>query len=353
MVGGGVVGLSVALSVLRRGAGVTLYEAGDGLSGASGVAAGMLAPAFEAALDPVMTVHAALLRAARDLWPAFSAELSAPGLTASGAVWIAGPSEEVRLLDLNAALLSVGSAAETITADQAHGLQPSLSPRIVGGVLPAADWALAAGPVVQARTRTVERLGGAIHRRALAAADLETLGVDAVVLAIGAATRPWLEVAAELEGLTPVKGQILHYRAGPLGGVTVRGAGATMARGVSDATPHPLAVERLRASAARLFPHLRDAPAAGRAGVRAATPDGLPLVGPSLWASARRPGGPGVFLATGARRNGWLLAPMIGAVVADHLCGAPKGEWTRAFAPDRFKVQVAGHPGAPGAAEAR
>ena len=62
--------------------------------------------------------------------------------------------------------------------------------------------------------------------------------------------------------------------------------------------------------------------------MRAATPDGLPLVGES--------GRPGVWLAMGARRNGWLLAPLIAQVLADQLAGGDGGPWAAAFAPGRF-----------------
>ena len=53
------------------------------------------------------------------------------------------------------------------------------------------------------------------------------------------------------------------------------------------------------------------------AGVRAATPDGLPMVGASTT--------PNVILAVGARRNGWLLAPMIADVVLGAGRGAASG----------------------------
>ena len=81
----------------------------------------------------------------------------------------------------------------------------------------------------------------------------------------------------------------------------------------------------LAASAARAFPGIspgsrRRAPP----GVRYGAPDGLPLVG----ASSR----PGVFLALGARRNGWLLAPLI----AEGLSAAISGGESPAFRPDRF-----------------
>jgi glycine oxidase len=49
--------------------------------------------------------------------------------------------------------------------------------------------------------------------------------------------------------------------------------------------------------------------------VRATTPDGLPLVGASSQ--------PDLVLALGARRNGWLLAPMIAAAVVEALAGRP------------------------------
>jgi glycine oxidase len=64
------------------------------------------------------------------------------------------------------------------------------------------------------------------------------------------------------------------------------------------------------------------------AGVRAATADGLPMVGE---ASAN-----GVILAVGARRNGWLLAPMIAALVLDAVEGRPKSAAAELFDPHRF-----------------
>ncbi|MDB5495525.1 MAG: D-amino acid oxidase family protein, partial [Phenylobacterium sp.] len=65
------------------------------------------------------------------------------------------------------------------------------------------------------------------------------------------------------------------------------------------------------------------------AGVRAATPDGLPMAGFSE--------APRVILATGARRNGWLLAPLIAQVVAACVTGAEAGPYAHRFDPGRFK----------------
>ncbi|PXA83940.1 D-amino-acid oxidase, partial [Caulobacter sp. D5] len=81
--------------------------------------------------------------------------------------------------------------------------------------------------------------------------------------------------------------------------------------------------------AVRLRPELAGASASIEVGVRASTPDGLPLVGESRTA--------GVILAAGARRNGWLLAPLVADMVAAYLTGADPGEDAAAFDPRRFE----------------
>jgi glycine oxidase len=154
----------------------------------------------------------------------------------------------------------------------------------------------------------------------------EMIAADAVVIAAGPGALAWGGPIPELAALHPIKGQILSFDAEPLGGPVVRGAqgyvapqpggamaGATMETGRTDLATDTAAVERLRLAAVDLFPHLVGAAFKARAGVRVATADGLPLVGPSER--------PGVHLAIGARRNGWLLAPLIARVILDELAG--------------------------------
>jgi glycine oxidase len=81
-------------------------------------------------------------------------------------------------------------------------------------------------------------------------------------------------------------------------------------------------------AAGRLFPDLRSATFAVSAGVRAATPDGLPMAGPSET--------PGVILAAGARRNGWLLAPLVAQVATACVTGRDAGPYARRLDPQRF-----------------
>ena len=64
------------------------------------------------------------------------------------------------------------------------------------------------------------------------------------------------------------------------------------------------------------------------AGLRPATPDNLPAVGPGAL--------DGLFWATGHHRNGILLSGLTGELVAAALCGEPAPDWARAIDPARF-----------------
>src|ERR1700759_5488545 len=90
--GGGVLGVTAALALAEAGCSVTLSDPHDGPQ-ASTLAAGMLAPVFEAALDAETGGDLALLLAARDLWPALAErtrfDLDRSGTAAAGsATWL-------------------------------------------------------------------------------------------------------------------------------------------------------------------------------------------------------------------------------------------------------------------------
>ena len=69
VIGSGVFGLVSALRLALAGVDVVIYDPAPLGESASGVAAGMLAPAFESALDPLSAGHFPLLRRAREAWP--------------------------------------------------------------------------------------------------------------------------------------------------------------------------------------------------------------------------------------------------------------------------------------------
>jgi glycine oxidase len=105
-----------------------------------------------------------------------------------------------------------------------------------------------------------------------------------------------------------------------------------MEPGRRDAAPDPAALAPLVAAAGRMFPGLAGAAFEVSAGVRAATADGLPMVGLSRT--------PGVILAVGARRNGWLLAPMVAQIVTACAMGRDAGPYGRRLDPARFEERA-------------
>lgn len=303
--GAGALGSAVALTLARAGFDVTLFDPNPPGDNASGVAAGMLAPVAEAVFDPVSAPHLALLRRARDRWPAFAVGLDLTilrdGLRVEGeAGWLAS------------------------VADRFEALGAPFQ-RLDGALVDAEDWRVEPRPALAALRSAFEALGGRFAPRTFGADDLPAFA--AVVLATGAGDANGL--APELTALSPIKGQILRSDRGPATGPVIRGegvyvcpgdspaVGATMEAGRDDLAVDPSATQGLRAAAIRLRPELADAVLTTEVGVRASTPDGLPLVG---WSAT-----PGVMLAVGARRNGWLLAPLVADLVAAYLKGDNPG----------------------------
>jgi glycine oxidase len=332
--GAGAIGSVLGLRLVEAGARVVLADPAPLGANASGVAAGMLAPAFETVLDPPSAGHFDLLSAARDLWPALAERVGA-GLDRSGALWTGDGASNA---DVLARLKAAGAKAEAMDAVAAERLSPGLRAP-AGAVFTADDWSLDPIAMLTALQTAFEASGGEVRRAPVTSAN--GAAADALILAAGLAPEG-LAPPPELELLQPIKGQILRLDGGaPRSGPVARGegiyvvprdggplVGATMEPGVRDLVVEPAAIQALKGLAVRLFPALAAATAAGQAGVRASTPDGLPLVGQSRTT--------GTWLAMGARRNGWLLAPLIAEVLVDQLTGGDGGRWARLFEPSRF-----------------
>ena len=101
-----------------------------------------------------------------------------------------------------------------------------------------------------------------------------------------------------------------------------------MEKGRTDLAIDPAVVGRFIDGAIGVAAGLSEGVATGQAGIRASTPDGLPLVGRSR--------AQGVIVAAGTRRNGWLLAPLIAEEVVRAARGAAPGPRAARFAPGRF-----------------
>jgi len=315
--GAGAFGLASALALARAGFAVTVFDPAPLGQGASGVAAGMLAPEAEALFDAVSAPHLALLRRGLGLWPAFVEGLDIPllsdGLRIEGeTAWLADLQQRSRAVGLSPPEWSDGGLSITgdVRLEARHAL------------------AVLAGALLDFGGQLQQHAVVSFEPGRLVLSDGSVRAVDHLVVATGAARTPG-PLAPELDHLTPIKGQIARLVAGPADGPVLRGqgvyvcpgavpaVGATMETGRDDLDPDPRLLQPLLMAARTLRPGLRTSGARIEVGVRAATPDGLPLVGPG----AR----PGVCLAVGARRNGWLLAPLVAGVVAAYLTGKDPG----------------------------
>ena len=328
--GAGALGLSTALALAEAGCAVRVCDPANEAS-ASAVAAGMLAPVFEAALDTETADDLDLLLAARNLWPGLATRtgvaIDRSGTAAVGAeAWSA---------DIRARLTRLGIHGTDMPRAMLEDLAPGIAPGLQA-VLLREDWRLEPRPALAALRRAAQAAGVEF--------GTEVVGgrgeADWLVIATGA-DQGLATVAPELTRLSPIKGQILRFVEPRGGRISLRGEGAyavpgadglaigaTMEPGVNDTELDPARLRPLVDAAVRLFPGLDGASFAASAGVRAATPDGLPMVGPAAT--------PGVILAVGARRNGWLLAPLVAELVTACVMGRDSGPYASRLDPGRF-----------------
>jgi glycine oxidase len=331
--GAGVLGATSALALAKAGARVVLTDPAQLGDNASGVAAGMLAPVFEAALDPSARPHFDLLLAARDLWPQLALETGVV-LDRAGALAV-GTGE--RLDRLEAALAELGVTPERLSAQAAEARAPGVCMPQAGALFTGEDWRIDPDQALGALLKAAREAGVEMRRAPLQLGE----ACDWRLLATGADPAPG-GLAPELVRLEPIKGHILRAAGVSYQGAVVRGEGvyltpgdgglvigASMERGAHDRAVDPGQVERLSQAGQALFPALEGAELSAAVGVRAASADGLPLVGFSRTA--------GVLMAAGARRNGWLLAPLVARIVTALVFGTDPGPFAARMGSARFE----------------
>lgn len=329
IVGAGVLGLCTAFELHRRGRAVMVVDPGE--VNASLVAAGMIAPAMESAIDDVSPDHARLFRAGRDLWPEFAA---AAGIVLAHrpAEWRGGDVDgmEARLRALG---FDAWREGDRVTTEEDYQVDPAQA-------LAALRQALGEA-VTMGRVTGIARTD---HGWRVSVGD-RMLDAEAVVVATGAgeAVAGLPEPARVLvDAIQPIRGQIgvaardlvAHVVRGPGAYVAPMASGAvigaTMEPGRRDTAPDAETSKRLTEAAWRVLDRMPEPLEIDwRAGVRGASADGLPLAGAA-------PGEQGLFMALSPRRNGWLLGPLVGAVVADAIEGRAALTDARTLDPGRF-----------------
>ncbi|MBW7474504.1 glycine oxidase ThiO [Paenibacillus oenotherae] len=367
ILGGGIIGLSCAFEAVGNGAHVTVIEPGAFGGQASGAAAGMLAPYTENAEQPDAFFRLCLDSLSR--YPAWVERIeSVSGISAelmgTGSLTVAMHEADVLPLHTRMAWQrEFGADAEIVEGGQLHGMEPELSGGAAAALYSPHESHVNAPKLVESLEVACRKLG--VHLQANAG-DVTvqdtgsgirvttshggTFDGDKLVVCAGA----WACHYAELLGFSipihPIRGQICAfdgplpqvnhmvfssqaYWVGKQNGTLVCGASEDVAGYDNSVTDR--GINRLVRWGPRLLPFLEGRePVIRWAGLRPATLDGWPLIGPV-------PGKPDIIIAAGHYRNGILLSPVTAAAVGGLLAGRSASESLSSFAPDRFSLASA------------
>jgi glycine oxidase len=331
--GAGIIGLSLALELERRGASVVVLERDRALAHASTAAAGMLAaddPGNPLALHP-------LSRLSVSLYPAYLdriAELSGtqvPFQTTTTLQAVEGEAEALDTPTLVVPQLTPGEHRFALLAE--HSVDPrQLAPALLAAVRNSRVDLREDSPLLRLAATPdgirAETKDGVLHASHL----IDCMGAWSPA---PVAPRKGQMLAVELPAALPLetvirteKVYVVPRTKGPNAGRAI--IGATVENVGFDLEVHALDMLTLNALATRLLPALAEAKfIESWAGLRPATSDDLPILG----SAPRRPR---YLLANGHFRNGILLAPGTAHVMAQLLAGeAPDVDLTP-FSPTRF-----------------
>ncbi len=345
--GAGIMGLSLALDLASRGLTVTVFERSRAMAEASWAAAGMLAthdPQNPSPLDELASFSLAL-------YPDYLAlveQLSGRKVPLRTKATILPISDNDSAGYPNARKLT---RAEVRTIEPGLQLQhenyllldeASLDPRDLCTALPAA--AIAAGitlvedsPVISVDAE-IDHVVVRTSATAIAATQfVNCAGAWAESPALGRLPPSHPRIAPAKGQMTTVRMRgnttLSHVLRTPEIYLVPRGdgriaIGATVERAGFDKTVEPHAIASLLKAAAQLFPPIAEAEILESwAGLRPASADNLPLIGPAAQ--------PNCWIASGHFRNGILLAPGTARALAQLICGETPAIDLAPFAPSR------------------
>ncbi len=376
VVGGGVIGLSIAWRARERGMSVMVLERDTLGGGTSRVAAGMLAPVAEVEFGEAGRRVLGLGLRSAELWPAFAAQLQSVsnielGLLRTGTMLLARDEDQARELERQIAFRGeLGLRTERLRGSQAREREPALAPTVRLALEAPDDHSVDPRRVLAALRAACEGSGVELREHAnvsrvesdesghttgvALAAEGEVVGAEQVVIAAGAWS-PQIELPDSESGgetsppVRPVRGQLLRLRdpSGPgllsrvvrfEGGYLVPRPdgryvlGATVEERGFDLEPDAGGVYELLREAHELLPGVSELKIEELCvGLRPGTPDNAPAIGSGALE--------GLTWATGHHRNGILLAPLTAQLVVELLSGErPEQELLAACAPARFQA---------------
>ena len=370
IVGGGVIGLSIARELALRGArGVTVVERGEFGKEASWAAGGILAPQVEADRPDEFFELAC---ASRDLYPVFARALENETgidvqLDQTGTLYLGFTEDDEREMRRRFDWQTrVGFRVEWLSGEEARRLEANVSPNARCALRFPDDWQvenrrLTEALLVSNRSLGVQLIANSevrsvrIEEGRATGVETATTMIDAMTVVIAAGA--WSSEigismtnspAAQIE---PVRGQMLCFQTKPAfahhvvysssGYLVPRRDGRCLAGSTTENVGFDKAVTdegtvSIKSMAFEIAPALKSAAIVDSwAGFRPHAPDDLPVLGPAGDVA-------GLFYSTGHYRNGILLAPITAEIIADAVIDGKSSRWLEIFSPDRFRLVAAG-----------
>jgi glycine oxidase len=350
IVGGGVIGLSIAEQLTRRGQACLLLDQGPFAQEASWAGAGYLD-----LRDAARTGGAFfdLCRRSYELYPTWTERLFKdtgldPEWMDSGSLDLAfDEEEEAGIRTTEAGLRSRGLHGRWLSPSEAREMEPGLSPRL-RSAFRFKGTAQVRPPRLNRALLTYLQKAGAELRELEQVEDFvldgrKIVGVktskgfhegDQVVLASGAWSAPLAQKLGLSLPVKPIRGQVVMVRARPgtLGHILFKGQGKTYTYLVPRRDGHiyvgstledagfdkgttPEGLGKLKTGLTTMLPGLSQQWIEDTwSGLRPSSPDGLPFLG-------RIPGMEGAWIATGHFTHGLLLSAATGDLMARALTG--------------------------------
>ena len=346
IVGGGVIGTSIAYYLSRLGIKSTVFEQSRFGSGASGATAGVVGPLWH--LDPANRPLFDMGLRSLDMFPGLVASLVEEGLDPefrqTGILKLAFAPDEVKLLHNDLAWQGeLGRGVRWVDAAEVIDREPQVNPQVLGGVYSPQEGSINGRRYVRALVQAAARHGATFHEETevlgLVTEGSSVTGVKTAAQTYHAghtvlAAGYWTGIAdrwvPEVPPVKPEKGQRILLRQTGLmprcavsnfipGYLIPQVDGDLLAtadireEGETNERPTVDAIGKILASAVASFPALKDATfVEARAGVRPGTESESPLLGPV-------PGRQGLEIATRHSHAGIMLSPGTAELMAEYV----------------------------------
>lgn len=363
IIGGGVIGCSIAYHLAKAGVKATLLERGEIGMEASNAATGVLSPIYGSHTEPYMRLVNDSLAMFHDLAPEL-AETSGVDIEFAecGELSLALNGEEAEAMYAEFVNGDArGGDALWLSPKRVREMEPEITESVAGALYNPDVCRVNNQRLSEAYARAAANLGADIRRRAevigLIRSGLRITGVrtsndefaaDSVIIAAG----PWSRVIAEWVGgdvpARPVRGVNLNLQPvgrgirsvihGSWGLLAPRNdgsivAGATVEEADFDCRVTGGAAQDIMAMSSELVPSLRDARLNWAiAGLRPGSPDDAPMLGDV-------PGWRGLLAATGHYRSGIFLSAATGKLIADRVTSGETPALMQHFGLRRFRGQ--------------